>query len=629
MLGSVATTIRSFNVSRWIIAGLALVVIAGAGWTIYQRTRPVTPTVTAGQPVAVSKGTVESRVSATGATVLTKQAKLTFGASGTVKEVLVKVGDQAEPGQALARLDSTQTELRLDQAKSSLTVSQLKLKQLTAGASQDEIAAAQASYGAAKARYDDLLAGAPKEDLAAAETSVASAQAGLRSAEARLALLKAGATASDVASARQSVVSAQGALQKAQSDLDKLKAGPAVADLRTAEADLERAKNSLWSTQISRDSTCGNDPTRPACQSADAQVGNAEASVRLAEQRLADMKAGASTTDLTNAANTVESARAQLDSAQARYNQATSGAIDADIRAAESSVESAKANYQSAINKLASLKANAKVADVQQAVSQLSSAKATLDQKMGKVSDIEQSMSEEQVKQAGISVKQAEFDLKNTALIAPFAGVIASITGNLGDSAGSANIVIVDPRALRIDISVDETDVPKVAVGQQVSLSFDALPNVRLTGVVTSVSPVATVQQGVASYPVTIQITNLRQQIPAGMTAIASILVTQKSDVLLVPNRAIKRQGREQLVDVVTPNGTETRQVQTGINDERFTEIVSGLAEGEQVLLPAPVTRQANPGAGFGGPGGGFGGPGGGFGGGPGFQAKPAGVPGQ
>ena len=89
----------------------------------------------------------------------------------------------------------------------------------------------------------------------------------------------------------------------------------------------------------------------------------------------------------------------------------------------------------------------------------------------------------------------------------------------------------------------------------------------------------------------TVELSNLNQVLPAGMTVIADIVVVRKEGVLVLPNRAVRRDGEDLFVDVVTAEGTEERKVTTGIRNERFTEILSGLSEGEEVLLRGTRTR--------------------------------------
>ncbi len=92
--------------------------------------------------------------------------------------------------------------------------------------------------------------------------------------------------------------------------------------------------------------------------------------------------------------------------------------------------------------------------------------------------------------------------------------------------------------------------------------------------------------------------------LPAGLTAAINIIIEQKDNVLVVPSRAIRRQGREQVAEVVKDGKTERRQVRTGLSNDQMVEVVEGLQEGEQVLIPGTTTAPPR----VGGFGGGFGG---------------------
>ena len=166
-----------------------------------------------------------------------------------------------------------------------------------------------------------------------------------------------------------------------------------------------------------------------------------------------------------------------------------------------------------------------------------------------------------------------------------------------------AIMTLVDPTQIRTDVTVDESDIAKIAPGMPAQISFDALPEKRLTGKVMGVSPTSTVTQGVATYAVSVSIDSTDGSVPVGLTANVGIVTQQKTGVLLVPNRALRRAGRNQVVDVLTADGkTETRPVTTGLGNDQVTEVVDGVSEGETVLLPATTTQQPRVG-GFGGPG--------------------------
>ena len=92
--------------------------------------------------------------------------------------------------------------------------------------------------------------------------------------------------------------------------------------------------------------------------------------------------------------------------------------------------------------------------------------------------------------------------------------------------------------------------------GDPVTITFDALPGRPFRGKVISVAPSGTLSQGVVTYPVSISIDNRNVALPGGLTASATIIIDEKNDVLVVPLRAVRRQGREQTVEVVGDDGS-------------------------------------------------------------------------
>ncbi|MGQ9674817.1 MAG: efflux RND transporter periplasmic adaptor subunit [Chloroflexota bacterium] len=509
---------------------LAVLVVAwlisvGIGYWVYQPFASPAEAAVKGTPFSVRRGTLASTVNAPGSTVSTRQAKLTFGVAGKVAEIHVGVGTSVKAGQPLAKLDTTQLEIKLAQAQSSLRVAELKLQQTKAGATAEEIAAAQSAYDSAVAKYNEVAKGPTEAELRSAEQSVASARANL---------------------------------QKAQTDLAKLRAGPDPDEVRKAELDLERAKSSLWSTQINRDATCSRSKGYE-CAAANASVSGAEKSVTQAEINLEIARRGPTPEELAAAENAEASAAAALQAAEAKLAELKAGPAKSALASAQSAVESAKAQLLA---------------------------------KTRGATELEIAQAEEAVQQAQIAVRQAELDLKNATLNAPFDGVVASVGANVGEdiAAGGVMFSLVDPKTVRVDVNVAETDIARVAVGKPAQVIFDALTGQTFEGRVAAISPSATVQQGVASYVVSLEVETNGATLPIGMTASTNIIAEQKENVLMVPNRAIRVDGRNRVVDVVVGDKTETRVVRTGMSNDQFTEVVEGLSEGDQVLIRATST---------------------------------------
>ncbi|HEV8638219.1 MAG TPA: efflux RND transporter periplasmic adaptor subunit [Chloroflexota bacterium] len=580
----------------WLTAGLialALVIVAAVAYLAYDRylARPLVQPL-AGTPVAVRRGSVAATVAATGSVVPSRQSKLTLPSSGRLKEITVKLGDEVKGGQVLARQETAALDLKLAQAKSSLRTAELKLAQLKAGARPEEVVAAEAGVQSAQAKVADLEGGALPQDVVQAQSAVEQAAAGIRQAAARRDQVRAGATHADVTAAEQGVQSATSSLQKAEIDLAKAQGGATADELRQAELALEQAKNSLWAQQISRDATCSR-PSGGQCEAEKARVAAAETGVTQAQAKLDAVKAKPDPKDVQAAQAQVDAARETLRAAQAKLAQLKGGPAAEEVRQADAQVESAVASQQAALAKLEAVRQGPKSAEVQAARSALVQAQTQLAVKKTPSLPQEIALAEEAIRAAELQVQQAQLDLDNAALIAPFDGVVGAISANAGEQVGggTAVLTLVDPKATRVDVSVDETDIARLAPGKPATITFDALPEKRFTGKVLGIAPSATVQQGVATYTVAVSIDDADQPLPAGMTANVSIVVAQKENVVLVPNRAIKRVGRNQVVDVLTGQKAEPRQIKTGLGNEQFTEVVEGVAEGETVVIPATTTQ--------------------------------------
>ncbi|HHW56826.1 MAG TPA: HlyD family efflux transporter periplasmic adaptor subunit [Clostridia bacterium] len=167
--------------------------------------------------------------------------------------------------------------------------------------------------------------------------------------------------------------------------------------------------------------------------------------------------------------------------------------------------------------------------------------------------------------------------------------------------------VIAGDSGYIVNLSVDETDIKNVKVGQKAQLTTDDLPGKIFTGTVSQVSQLPTIQNGVASYNVTIQV-DPSEDLLLGMSMNVTITVAEKENVLLLPIQAVQTNGNRQYVilyteDMKNQNFTNNSSsntnnmrnlfrnnikfVETGIHNDNFVEIVSGVQEGDKVLIPS------------------------------------------
>jgi len=189
------------------------------------------------------------------------------------------------------------------------------------------------------------------------------------------------------------------------------------------------------------------------------------------------------------------------------------------------------------------------------------------------------------------SLEQAQKQLDEATITAPFNGVVANIYADEGDiipspSMGAKIIVhLIDTNSLELKVQVDEIDVAEVKPGQRAIIEVDALPALLLEGKVSSISLLPTVEAGVIVYDVRIDFdTPEGSGFRVGMSATADIVIAERSNVLLVPDRAIKQDSQGNfIVEVMVNEQIEERTVVTGISDGYLTEILDGLEEGEEV----------------------------------------------
>ena len=196
----------------------------------------------------------------------------------------------------------------------------------------------------------------------------------------------------------------------------------------------------------------------------------------------------------------------------------------------------------------------------------------------------------------------------------------ASGGASTSSTSSSAAVVVTDLNSFEVTVSLGETDVTAVTKGDKATLTFDALPDLTLTGTVDRVASIGTVTSGVVSYDVTVVPSTGNEQVRAGMTSTANIITESKVDALAVPSAAVKTDQSGTTYVLVLKNGAPVQQtVQTGMTTDAFIEVTSGLTEGQAVVTKTvggattATTARAGGGVlgGAGGPPGGF--PAGGF----------------
>ncbi|MFA6537678.1 MAG: efflux RND transporter periplasmic adaptor subunit [Patescibacteria group bacterium] len=185
------------------------------------------------------------------------------------------------------------------------------------------------------------------------------------------------------------------------------------------------------------------------------------------------------------------------------------------------------------------------------------------------------------------SLNDAYEKLADYSVRAPFAGIIASFSAELGDSASSGTAIgtIITQQKIAT-IALNEVDIAQIKVGQKTNLTFDAIENLNITGEVIEVDSIGTTSQGVVSYNVKISLDVDDERIKPGMSISAIITVSNKTDILQISSSAIKNGNGQSYVEIFDENKNIIhRTITVGDSNDTMTEITSGIEEGEEIIL--------------------------------------------
>jgi macrolide-specific efflux system membrane fusion protein len=251
------------------------------------------------------------------------------------------------------------------------------------------------------------------------------------------------------------------------------------------------------------------------------------------------------------------------------------------------------------------------------------------------------------VDQAKLSVQQAKDAVSATVLKSPGAGTVTAVNGTVGQRVGGSSsgssgtgstsgtgssassssssgfIVVTDLANLVAKASVAEIDVSKIKAGQDATVTINALPDSPVQAKVAAIDLTPTASNNIVQFGVSLSLVQPPAGLRPGQSSSISIIVARADNALAVPSAAVRTIGGQNAVTVLTNGQQETRQVEVGVRSEALVQIVSGLNDGDQVVL----STAGQTATGAGGAGGGFGGGGaGGFGGGAGGGGRGGGT---
>jgi HlyD family secretion protein len=516
---------------------VSAVLLIGGGLLGYRLLRSGEQATTYSQEVVVERGTIVATIAPTGEVYAPRQAELSFDVTKiTLTELNVTPGQQVKAGEVLARIDTTSLERAVTEAEAQLTIAQSDLEEV-------------------QEPYTEL-------DLTQAQVAVAQAEVSLAEA------------------------------QETLYDLLNPDIATAEAAVRDAAAELESAKNNLIVVQKS-DVVSKNVRDR---EFEHTWYENNYGTFLKAYERGEETK-----TRLEWEWNALMTAKENLDSARAAAAKA--------LNDAENKVAQAEDALQEAQEDLATLQAGPDSLELDKDKTQVAQAEYTLEKAQADLAEIQAGPDPEDVEVAQAKVVTAQADLEEAqaaleaaTMVAPFDGTIIDVGAEVGDLVSSSIVMVTlaDLSHLEVEALVDETDISQVEIGQEAEITFDALAGKKFSGKVLSVPLQGTLSQNIVTYEVPVSLEGTEGvTLKPGMTANLKITVGKKENALLVPAMAV--QYEEGLATVLVQDNPAASPVATnvevGLSDGTYTEIVRGLNEGDLVVITfTPAEEESSPG---------------------------------
>jgi HlyD family secretion protein len=522
------------------------------------------------------RGSVRKTVSSTGTLQPWTTVDIKSKAGGRVMKMLVDVGTQVKKNQIIALIDRSDTLLSVSQAQSDIDAADAKKEQ---SAQTYDLQVQQTKIGIANAQAA-LTAARKSRDAAAVRLATAKLQANAQPDLTMASIAQAKASYDQALKQRAQLDSTdQQDRSTAKSAYDQ-----AVANAKNAQANLNRQNSLLQKGFVSQQT-----------------VDNAQANCDVAQAQVQGAKTKLDTVGAELQSN-VEAANARVAQAKAALRSAEAGKID--VQSKRNSVQEAQASLS---------QADAQVVQAREALSE-----AVANERNDSIRHLDITSAVASRTRSKAALDNANDTLAQTTVRAPSAGVILQkyvdegtiITSGLSmNTSGSSIVQLGDTTRMYVDVTVDETDIASVDVGQDVDVSMDAYPGMTFAGKVARIDPRAVSEQNVTQIHVRVEVDNASatfKLLKPGMNATCDFIVGQKENALTVPSSAVRTDdngsyvqiptgGKAAPADATTGQAADSnlrigvkitrRAVQVGIQGDEANEITGGLKEGETIVV--------------------------------------------
>ena len=396
-----------------------------------------------------------------------------------------------------------------------------------------------------------------------------------------------------------------------------IKAGQPLAQLDTG--DLELTAQQQWASYLNAQASYSQTikgPTSVELKAAQASLASAQSSAASAAAGKAKLYDEPTEAELLQAKADLQNAEVELKQAQAAYDrqyQQDPAGIGASQQAvslekATNNYNKAKAAYDAKFQQPTSADVASANAQISSANSQVQAARKSLEALQPISETIQQR--EAQMAQAYVAWQQAEANIKNATLVAPFDGIVTAVNYDKGDyaGAGQAAVQVADFAVPMFEVDVDEADLGGVTVGQTARVRLQTYPTTPINAKVESISTVGTNNGSVVNYKVTLSLGKTvdenigakdQPKILINMSGTSEIVTAKTDDALIVPNTAITvdSQTKKYTVDLLNADGTTKKiEVQLGYRDTNQTQILQGISAGDTLVIPSRSVTQRGPG---------------------------------
>lgn len=537
----------------------------------------------------VKRGTLTQTVEAVATVISEKDLELKFPVSGIVEELLVTEGDTVTAGQELARLRSGSLQAAVTSAQARLTTAYAELSLLQEGTRPEDIVIAEAEL---RNKQSSLELAKQKFETSVASLEKAKSKLETLTQEADIAL------SGEVATAESTILKELTTTQTALSAIEDVFEDLTLQNIIVTDQPavyfqmetLRRASVTNVSQLLASPRTVSNyrDATE-ALQQARTVISEANTVAQLAYSYVSSIEPkglfsfakketlrdsiGTEKTNINTSLSDIANAVQSL--------QDKSASFDTKIATEEASFISAQGSRDQALKDINTFQTSVEIAQAQLELKKAGSRKSDINAAYGRV----------QSARADLEKAQADYD--DTILRAPIEGTITKVNLKKGEftpgqfSETVAAITILGVSPYRTEIFASEIDIPKVNYGQSGSLILDAYPNREFWMRVAEIDPAATIIDGVPKYRIKLDFTDsVDNLLKIGMTGDLDIITDARDDVLFVPGRAvIKNEDDEDIVRVLNGSKVEERRVYVGMETITDVEILSGLNEGETIIV--------------------------------------------